>query len=236
MPQFKAKRRVRHSANHMFALVVDMERYPEFVPLCRDMRVRGLTEIDEGVTVATARMTVAYKMIREIFTTKVTMHEPELWITVEYLDGPLHVLSNHWSFRPISETASEVEFYHRLRVQEPHPQRGDGRGIRSRLPPLRFSVRKARRSGLRKQRLARHRIQLEHFPAKWKPVRRRKCDHLRTNKSEFRFHWNGIRSRTNPRFRRRRRLPALPTARAPRRPRRGAPAAARCRRTASPEQ
>jgi coenzyme Q-binding protein COQ10 len=38
MPQFKAKRRVRHSANHMFALVVDMERYPEFVPLCRDMR------------------------------------------------------------------------------------------------------------------------------------------------------------------------------------------------------
>ncbi|MGA8156514.1 MAG: SRPBCC family protein [Rhodoplanes sp.] len=111
MPRFKAKRRVRHSANDMFALVVDMERYPEFVPLCKDMRVRGLTEIDEGVTVATARMTVAYRMIREIFTTKVTMHEPELWITVEYLDGPLHVLSNRWSFRPISEAASEVEFY-----------------------------------------------------------------------------------------------------------------------------
>jgi coenzyme Q-binding protein COQ10 len=111
MPQFKAKRRVRHSANEMFALVVDMEQYPEFVPLCRDMRVRGLTEIDEGVSVATARMTVAYKMIREIFTTKVTMHEPELWITVEYLDGPLHVLSNRWSFRPINDTASEVEFY-----------------------------------------------------------------------------------------------------------------------------
>ena len=111
MPQFKAKRRVRHSATEMFALVVDMERYPEFVPLCQDMRVRGRKEVGEGVAVATARMTVAYKMIREIFTTKVTMHEPELWITVEYLDGPLHVLSNRWSFRPISETASEVEFF-----------------------------------------------------------------------------------------------------------------------------
>lgn len=111
MPQFKAKRRVRHSADDMFLLVVDMERYPEFVPLCTDMRVRGRSEIAEGVEVATARMTVAYKVIREYFTTRVTMHRPELWITVEYLDGPLHVLSNRWSFRPLGETASEVEFF-----------------------------------------------------------------------------------------------------------------------------
>ena len=111
MPQFKAKRRVRHSADDMFLLVVDMERYPEFVPLCTDMRVRGRSEIAEGVEVATARMTVAYKVIREYFTTRVTMHRPELWITVEYLDGPLHVLSNRWSFRPLGETASEIEFY-----------------------------------------------------------------------------------------------------------------------------
>ena len=111
MPQFMAKRRVRHSADDMFLLVVDMERYPEFVPLCTDMRVRGRSEIAEGVEVATARMTVAYKVIREYFTTRVTMHRPELWITVEYLDGPLHVLSNRWSFRPLGETASEVEFY-----------------------------------------------------------------------------------------------------------------------------
>ena len=95
----------------MFSLVVDMERYPEFVPLCTDMRVRGRSELAEGVEVATARMTVAYKVIREYFTTRVTMHRPELWITVEYLDGPLHVLSNRWSFRPLGETASEIEFF-----------------------------------------------------------------------------------------------------------------------------
>lgn len=111
MPRFKASRRVQHSADDMFDLVVDMDRYPEFVPLCTGMRVRGRTQIADGVEVATARMTVAYKVIREYFTTRVTMNRPELWVAVEYLDGPLHVLSNRWAFRPLSETTSEVEFY-----------------------------------------------------------------------------------------------------------------------------
>ena len=40
MPQFSTRRRVRHSAGHMFDLVADVERYPEFVPLCRTLKVR----------------------------------------------------------------------------------------------------------------------------------------------------------------------------------------------------
>ena len=43
MPQFRTKRRVRHTAADMFDLVADMERYPEFVPLCQSMRVRRRT-------------------------------------------------------------------------------------------------------------------------------------------------------------------------------------------------
>jgi coenzyme Q-binding protein COQ10 len=111
MPQFRTRRRVRHSAEDMFDLVADMEHYPEFVPLCSGMKVRGRTKTAEGVEVANAQMTVAYKMIREYFTSRVTMNKPELWIKVEYLDGPLHVLSNRWTFRPLSETTCEVEFY-----------------------------------------------------------------------------------------------------------------------------
>lgn len=94
----------------MYDLVVDMERYPEFVPLCKDMRVRGLKDVGDGVQVAISRMTVAYKVFHEVFTTKVTMNRPELWVAVDYLDGPLKVLANRWTFRPISDTASEVEF------------------------------------------------------------------------------------------------------------------------------
>ena len=40
MPSFKTTRRVRHSADKMFDLVADVERYPEFVPLCQSLRVR----------------------------------------------------------------------------------------------------------------------------------------------------------------------------------------------------
>ena len=39
MPQFRTKRRVRHAAGDMFDLVADVERYPEFVPLCQSLQV-----------------------------------------------------------------------------------------------------------------------------------------------------------------------------------------------------
>ena len=40
MPVHETTRRVRHSADQMFDLVADVERYPEFVPLCQGLRVR----------------------------------------------------------------------------------------------------------------------------------------------------------------------------------------------------
>ena len=40
MPQFATKRQLRHSAADMFDLVADVERYPQFVPLCRDLKIR----------------------------------------------------------------------------------------------------------------------------------------------------------------------------------------------------
>ena len=52
----------------MFDLVADVERYPEFVPLCRDLKVRQRTPQGEGVEIVVADMTVAYKLIRETFT------------------------------------------------------------------------------------------------------------------------------------------------------------------------
>jgi coenzyme Q-binding protein COQ10 len=111
MPRFRTIRRVRHSAADMFDLVADMERYPEFVPLCERMKVRGRTKIDEGVETATAAMTVAYKMISETFTSKVTLNKPELWIKVEYIHGPFSILDNRWTFRPVDAQSCDVEFF-----------------------------------------------------------------------------------------------------------------------------
>lgn len=111
MPRFRARHRVLHAAGDMFDLVADMDSYPKFVPLCSGMKVRGRTTTAEGVEVAIARMTVSYKIFHEHFTTRVTMNRPELWISVDYLDGPLKVLSNRWSFKPVDERTCEVEFY-----------------------------------------------------------------------------------------------------------------------------
>ncbi len=111
MPQFRNVRRVGHTASDMFDLVADVERYPEFVPLCQSLRVRKRTPDEEGVETIVADMTVAYKLIRETFVSRVTLDRPNLKIQVEYLDGPFSRLDNRWTFTPTSETACEIAFF-----------------------------------------------------------------------------------------------------------------------------
>ena len=111
MPQFRTKRRVRHSATDMFDLVADVEKYPQFVPMCESLRVRQRTASGEGIETIVASMTVAYKVVRETFTSRVTLDRPNLEILVEYLDGPFSRLENRWNFRPLGERECEVEFF-----------------------------------------------------------------------------------------------------------------------------
>jgi coenzyme Q-binding protein COQ10 len=111
MPQFSTKRRVRHDAAKMFDLVADVERYPEFVPLCRDLKVKSRTAKEQGVEVVVADMTVAYKLVRETFTSRVTLDKPKLQILVEYLSGPFSHLQNRWTFHPVDDHACDVEFF-----------------------------------------------------------------------------------------------------------------------------
>jgi coenzyme Q-binding protein COQ10 len=111
MPQFSTRRKVRHSAADMFALVADVERYPEFVPLCRQLDVRRRTTTADGREILTAQMTVAYKVFRETFTSRVTLDREHLSILVEYLDGPFRQLENRWVFHPLDEHRCEIEFF-----------------------------------------------------------------------------------------------------------------------------
>jgi coenzyme Q-binding protein COQ10 len=111
MPQFSTKRHVRHSAYEMFDLVADVEHYPEFVPLCRSLHVRQRSTVAEGREVIVADMTVAYKLIYETFTSRVTLDRSGLQILVEYLEGPFRKMNNRWRFHPAGEDACEVEFF-----------------------------------------------------------------------------------------------------------------------------
>ena len=111
MPKFSSKRRVHHSASQMFDLVADVERYPEFVPLCRSLKIRQRTPKPDGTEIVIADMTVAFKLVREAFTSRITLDRADLKILVEYLEGPFSNLENRWSFEPRSETDCDVGFF-----------------------------------------------------------------------------------------------------------------------------
>jgi coenzyme Q-binding protein COQ10 len=111
MPQLSTARRVNHSAADMFDLVADVERYPQFVPLCRSLKVRKRISEPEGIEVLVADMTVAYKFMRETFASRVTLDRRNLHILVEYLEGPFSKLENHWTFRPTGTQTCSVEFF-----------------------------------------------------------------------------------------------------------------------------
>ena len=111
MPQFSTTRRVAHSASDMFDLVADVDHYPEFVPLCRSLKVRRRTQDGEGRDVIVADMTVAYKIVHETFTSRVTLDRQKREILVEYLEGPFQRMDNRWTFNPTGDRACDVEFF-----------------------------------------------------------------------------------------------------------------------------
>src|ERR1700738_1377398 len=110
MPQFSSKRRVLHSASQMFDLVADVERYSEFVPLCKSLRIRQRIPKADGTEIVVADMTVSFKLGREAFTSRVTLDRPNRKILVEYLQGPLSSLENLWSLDPTSDDGCDVGF------------------------------------------------------------------------------------------------------------------------------
>lgn len=109
MPAFQTLRRVAFTPRQMFDLVADIERYPEFVPMCESLAVLSRADRDDG-SVLVATMTVGYKAIRESFASRVTLWPAEPRVLVEYLDGPFRRLENRWRFLP-APGGCDIDFY-----------------------------------------------------------------------------------------------------------------------------
>ncbi len=106
MPTHAEKKILPYTQEQMFDLVADIERYPEFLPWCVACRVTKV----EG-PVIWGDLMVGFKVFREKFTSKVTLHAPGR-IDVEYIDGPFRYLNNHWQFNPTTDGQStEVDFF-----------------------------------------------------------------------------------------------------------------------------
>ena len=119
MPRFETTRSVKHSAETMFNLVADVEKYPQFVPMCESLIIRRRVEEAAGSTTLIADMAIGYKMIREVFTTRVRLdpgagEETEAGpsrILVSYIDGPFRHLENRWTFIPTGEKSCDIRFF-----------------------------------------------------------------------------------------------------------------------------
>ena len=109
MPQFQTRRRVAFTPEQMYALVADIEKYPEFLPLCEALTVRSRQGNGDG-EVLVADMHVGYGAIHERFTTRVTLDPETPHVLAEYVDGPFRHLENRWKFLP-APGGCEVDFF-----------------------------------------------------------------------------------------------------------------------------
>jgi coenzyme Q-binding protein COQ10 len=101
MPVFSTTRRVAFTPRQMFDLVADVERYPQFLPLCEGLTVKK-REGGAEKPVLICEMTVGYIAIRETFTSRVTLDPAALLVhagsTPEYPSGPFRFVENRWTF------------------------------------------------------------------------------------------------------------------------------------------
>lgn len=91
--------------DQLYDLVVDVEKYPEFLPWCLGVRVLSKSEKD-----LVADLIVGYKFFRETFRSKVHL-TPKTRIDVEYINGPFHHLNNHWVFKDGPNSGTNVDFF-----------------------------------------------------------------------------------------------------------------------------
>jgi coenzyme Q-binding protein COQ10 len=92
MPTHAEHRVLPYTPEQMYALVADIERYPEFLPWCVAARIR-----ERRADFVSADLVIGFKMFRERFTSNVTLDPPGR-IDVSYVEGPFRYLNNHWGF------------------------------------------------------------------------------------------------------------------------------------------
>ena len=98
MPSHSESRILPYRPDFIYAIVADVESYPEFVPWCAGLRILSRANVSWG-EVLLAETLVGYKALRERYTSRVEL-EPSHRIDVVQTAGPFRQLENHWRFAP----------------------------------------------------------------------------------------------------------------------------------------
>ena len=109
MPKHSETKHLPYTAEQMYALVADVDSYPQFLPWCSAARIRSRQPQPEGEIIE-ADLVISFKVFRERFGSRVTLFPEALKIETEYLDGPFRYMRSSWAFRP-DENGCEVGFF-----------------------------------------------------------------------------------------------------------------------------
>lgn len=123
MPTHSETRPLPWTAQQMYDLVADVERYPEFLPWNAAARIRSRRPGPDGSEVLEADLVISFKVFRERFGSRVTLCPGQGKIDTEYLDGPFKYMRSNWAFRDRPEGGSEVSFFVDFEFRNPILQR-----------------------------------------------------------------------------------------------------------------
>ena len=99
-----------YTPEQLFELVGDVERYPEFVPHLKSIKVWDKRIDATGLSTLKAEAAVGFALFQERFSTTVLRDRERLTIEVGLLSGPFHHLTNTWRFVPL-RAGTEVDFF-----------------------------------------------------------------------------------------------------------------------------
>lgn len=104
MKAIKLTRKSPFTAQQMFDLITDVDRYDEFIPYCTASRVRKRSDSE-----MTADLAIGYKMLRETYTSRIELAKAPFTVTVHQAKGPFRHLFNQWVFED-TQTGCDVHF------------------------------------------------------------------------------------------------------------------------------
>jgi len=97
MPKASVTRLIERDKDKLINFVLDIEKYPEFIPFCIDSKVYEKTEDSEGINII-ADLTIGKKPFVDTYKSDVKFLKKKDLIHVTNVDGPLNYLENNWKF------------------------------------------------------------------------------------------------------------------------------------------
>tara|TARA_B100001093_G_scaffold13075_1_gene12122 strand:+ start:65 stop:508 length:444 start_codon:yes stop_codon:yes gene_type:complete len=95
--------------NQLIEMVLDIEKYPEFVPWCIEGKIHNKKESNDLITF-NGDLKVGKSILNETFSSQVSYYKEKDKIIVNNLDGPLKYLKNEWIFKEINNS-TQLEFF-----------------------------------------------------------------------------------------------------------------------------